>query len=200
MGSANEVLWFEKTRPDQPWAGLEIPVHANSLALFAVLVVTSVGNGENTLFWSDRWMHGLSLEEIAPTVTKIVPLRIRKKKTVAQALHDHSWVAGIRGALPMACLVEYLQLWDVLEKIVLNHTEDQHQWRFESSGQFSIKSAYRTFFIGSTSFEPWKRLWKSWAPGNYKMFLWLAIHNRCWTADRLEKRGLPHPEQCPLCD
>jgi hypothetical protein len=25
-------------------------------------------------------------------------------------------------------------------------------------------------------------------------------HNRCWTADKLEKRGMDHPEQCPLCD
>jgi len=27
-----------------------------------------------------------------------------------------------------------------------------------------------------------------------------VAHNRCWTADRLARRGLPHPEQCPLCD
>ena len=25
-------------------------------------------------------------------------------------------------------------------------------------------------------------------------------HDRCWTADRLARRGLPHPAQCPLCD
>ena len=25
-------------------------------------------------------------------------------------------------------------------------------------------------------------------------------HNRCWTADRLSHRGVPHPERCPLCD
>ena len=30
--------------------------------------------------------------------------------------------------------------------------------------------------------------------------MWLAIRNRCWTADRLQKRGLPHPERCPPCD
>jgi len=30
--------------------------------------------------------------------------------------------------------------------------------------------------------------------------MWLVAHNRCWTADRLAKRGLPHPERCPLCD
>jgi hypothetical protein len=28
----------------------------------------------------------------------------------------------------------------------------------------------------------------------------VGLKNRCWTPDRLEKRGLPHPVVCPLCD
>ena len=27
-----------------------------------------------------------------------------------------------------------------------------------------------------------------------------AIRNRCWIADQLARRGLSHPERCPLCD
>jgi hypothetical protein len=30
--------------------------------------------------------------------------------------------------------------------------------------------------------------------------MWLAVRNRCWTSDRLARRGLPHPDRCPLCD
>lgn len=30
--------------------------------------------------------------------------------------------------------------------------------------------------------------------------MWLVIRERCWTADRLARRGLPHPSCCPLCD
>ncbi|GJN03220.1 hypothetical protein PR202_ga20639 [Eleusine coracana subsp. coracana] len=52
----------------------------------------------------------------------------------------------------------------------------------------------------STSFDPVVRIWKSWAPGKCRFFLWLAAHNRCWTADRLAKRNLPHPPLCVLCD
>jgi hypothetical protein len=33
-----------------------------------------------------------------------------------------------------------------------------------------------------------------------KVFIWLAINNKCWTADRLQKRGLDYPENCALCD
>ena len=49
-------------------------------------------------------------------------------------------------------------------------------------------------------FEPWKLIWNTWALKKCQFFLWLAFHNRCWTADRQAKRGLPYPAQCPLCD
>jgi hypothetical protein len=64
----------------------------------------------------------------------------------------------------------------------------------------SSKSCYKASFIGSITFEPWKRLWKTWAPPKCKFFLWLAIRNKCWTVDRLQKRRLDHHEVCPLCD
>jgi hypothetical protein len=44
------------------------------------------------------------------------------------------------------------------------------------------------------------RLWRSWAPQKCKFFLWLAMRNKCWTVDNLEKRGLQHPGSCLLCD
>jgi len=82
----------------------------------------------------------------------------------------------------------------------LTEEPDHHIWRFESTGVFTSKSAYRALLNGSTTFEPWRRLWKSWAPAKCKVFLWLAIRNKCWTADRLARRGLPHPAQCVFCD
>ena len=54
--------------------------------------------------------------------------------------------------------------------------------------------------MGSTRFGPYERIWRTWAPPKCRFFLWLVAHNRCWTADRLARRWLPHPEQCPLCD
>lgn len=33
-----------------------------------------------------------------------------------------------------------------------------------------------------------------------KLFTWLVMRNRIWTADRLERRNLPRPAACPLCD
>lgn len=38
-----------------------------------------------------------------------------------------------------------------------------------------------------------------WAPLSVKFFSYLASVNRCWTADRLARRGLPHEPACVLC-
>jgi hypothetical protein len=37
-------------------------------------------------------------------------------------------------------------------------------------------------------------------PSKCRFFMWLAARKRCWTADSLAWRGLPHLERCPLCD
>jgi hypothetical protein len=69
-------------------------------------------------------------------------------------MQDHTWVQDIRSALGLMGLVEYLQLWDTISAITLNSSEDIHLWRFEASGVYSTKSAYRNFFVGSITFEP----------------------------------------------
>jgi hypothetical protein len=119
-----------------------------------------------------------------------------------EALTEEKWVEDIpEGEIDMAALIQYLDLWDILNLVQLNEDiPDRHIWRFSSSGQYTAKSAYDALFQGAISFQPFERIWKSWAPPKCKFFMWLAAHNRCWTADRLARRGLPHPEQCLLCD
>jgi hypothetical protein len=66
--------------------------------------------------------------------------------------------------------------------------------------QCSVKGVYEGFFLGSVQFEHFERIWKSWAPAKCRYFMWLVAHKKCWTADRLARRGLDHLEKCPLCD
>jgi hypothetical protein len=98
-------------------------------------------------------------------------------------------------------LAQYLSVWDLVSHLVLQpEVEDTHIWRFSASGKYSAKSAYEAMFIGSIQFRLWERIWKTWAPNKCKFFLWLAACDRCWTADRLVRKGLGHPEKCPFCD
>lgn len=41
---------------------------------------------------------------------------------------------------------------------------------------------------------------KSWTPLQCKFSLRLTVNNRCLTANRLAKWGLPDPCACPVCD
>ena len=102
--------WHKKTRADHPWTDLKLSSHPNSLALFAIAVNTEIGNGRNTLFWSDRWLHGCIIEGLAPLVVDCVPPRIRNKRTVAEALEDNRWVSDIKGGLSGVGICEFLQL------------------------------------------------------------------------------------------
>jgi hypothetical protein len=126
--------------------------------------------------------------------------RAFSSRTVAQALDNWQWVSDIKCPLSLRGIHQYLLLWDTLRGVLLSQDADKRVWMHTSSGQFSSKSCYKAFFLGSISFEPWKRLWKTWAPPKCKFFLWLAIRNKCWTADRLRRRGLQHPLVCALCD
>lgn len=194
-------LWLQKTQPDKPWASLPIQINANAKALFSVSIISNVGDGNNTMFWTDRWLHGRSISDMVPTLVAAVSKRHISRRIVADALHNQRWIRDISGALSVHAIIEYLQVWDLLEGMELQEgMPDVHTWVHSASGQYSSKSAYKVFFQGSIGFEPWKRLWKSWAPLWCKFFLWLAIKNRCWTADRLARRGLSHPPRCPLCD
>lgn len=157
--------------------------------------------GRPHLFWSNRSLQGRTISELAPNLFKLISKRAVKQRTVAQALTERRWVADIKGTLTVQVLTEYPQFWDLVEGLHLQQeVPDQHHWRFTRSGLCSCKSAYEAFFIGAIRFTPWKRIWKTWAPLRCKLFIWLAINNRCWTADRLAKRGFPHPAACPLCD
>lgn len=81
-----------------------------------------------------------------------------------------------------------------------HEVQDQHVWCLTQYGAYSSKSAYEAFVLGTIRFVPWKRICKTWAPPRCKFFIWLAIYNRCWTAERLAKRNLPHLAACTLCD
>jgi hypothetical protein len=159
----NDAL--KKTQPDRPWASLHIQVHPNAVALFAALVQTTIGDGATTLFWSDRWLDGRSLPELAPNLVAAVPKRVTNSRTVQQAMLQASWVQDIRGNLTPQAFGEFFLLWDMLQDVQLAEgMPDQHCWSPSSSGLYSSRSAYDRFFVGAVGFEPTGRIWKNWAP------------------------------------
>ena len=100
----------------------------------------------------------------------------------------------------MQVLCQYLRVWNVLRDVSLNPMqEDRFVWRWSADGKYSASSAYRAFFVGSTSLLGAKELSKAKAPPRVKFFFWLALHGRLWTADRRARHGLQEDDTCILC-
>lgn len=98
-------------------------------------------------------------------------------------------------------MTEYLNLWNRLSDFVLQpEVEDSHTWQLSSSEKRTLQNLHEGLFIGAIQFQPWERIWKNWAPGKCKFFMWLVANNKCWTTHCLTRRGLAHLECCPLCD
>jgi hypothetical protein len=79
--------------------------------IFDISTFMVLGDGSSALFWEDRWLDGQTLQDIAPDLLALIPRRPRKRRTVREALVEHSWITDIRGALSSLALWQYVQLW-----------------------------------------------------------------------------------------
>lgn len=133
-------LWFQKTEHDRAWSGLDIQVHQNAIALFNIAIESHVKNGSTTLFWTDKWLMGCSLSEIAPRVVERVPVRIQTTRLVAEGLLNQNWADDIQGGLSMVDLYEFFQLWDSIAEVMLSQEEDIHIWKLDAFIKISLPS------------------------------------------------------------
>jgi hypothetical protein len=193
-------LWLGRTDEHRAWSGLDLQATKAEEGFFFASTTMSIGNGLKAKFWEDRWIAGKSVREIAPMLYACIPKRRRRCRTVADGLAANKWARDIRGVLGIHEVGQYLQLWARIEGTVLSTEEDRLIWKWSASGVYSARSAYLASFHGSASSQAWKMIWRPWAPPRVKFFHWLADLDRCWTAARLERHGLPHHPRCLLCD
>ena len=119
---------------------------------------------------------------------------------MAQALQGDQWIQDISGALTVQILLEYLHIWDRTREIqLLENQPDKICWKWTPDKVFSTSSAYSAFFIGQHLIKGAKLLHKTRAPAKCKFFIWLVLHDRCWTAARRKRHGLQDDDSCVLC-
>lgn len=193
-------LWLQRTDPSRPWQHLPFNHTEEVRDIFRACTTRQVGDGISCRFWENHWFLGRSIAEIAPAVHAMVPKRRRKRRRVAEGLQGRSWVQDIHGTLGIEATVQYVELWESLHQFQLSTEPDRLSWKMSANGSYSAASCYSAMLLGSTSIYHWKLNWKTWAPLRIKIFVWLALQDRCWIADRLLWRGLPHPPRCVFCD
>lgn len=192
--------WLSRTDSNCAWSGLDLQFTGAERDFFFASTTMTLGDGLTAKFWEDRWIQGRSVREIAPLLYSCIPKRRRKQRTVADGLTAHRWAQDICGVIGIQEVGQYLTLWRLIEHTTLSTEADKLVWKWNASGEYTAKSAYLATFHGSTNCMAWKLIWKSWAPPHVKFFHWLANLDRCWTADRLARRGLQHHPRCLLCD
>ncbi|CAL9024543.1 unnamed protein product [Prunus brigantina] len=77
---------------------------------------------------------------------------------------------------------------------------DKSIWRLTPNGDFSVKSAYNTFFLDEPTFKwAWEFIWQLHLPPKTKTFLWLFCHKKLLTNVQRQRRGLTQIPNCPRC-
>lgn len=192
--------WLSRAEPDRCWTTLPSrPEHCVAAMLEASLSA-QVGDGASVKLWTDNWATVGPLYRFAPAVFAATS-RSGRKRTLRQALSNNRWARDITGELTLQVVREYLQVWDLLRDITLEPSRrDRFIWKWSPSGTFSVSSTYRAFFAGSTRLLGATELWRIKAPPKVKLFFWLALHRRLWTADRRKRHGLQDEDSCALCD
>jgi hypothetical protein len=88
---------------------------------------TDLGNGATTFFWTDRWLSGHRIADLTPRLFRTIPKQRANRRTILDALSNHSWILDIQGGLLVGVINEYLLLWDLMDLVQLRpHVEDKH--------------------------------------------------------------------------
>jgi hypothetical protein len=167
---------------------------------FIVATKVTIGNGDKTLFWDSSWLDGRRPKDIAPLIYNISK---KKNSTVRKALQDNLWTSQInlQNGLTIEHITQFADLWEKLSTIHINDDEhDTITWKLTTHGCYSSSSAYNMQFEGLTNSTMPAMVWKPWATPKCKIFTWLVLQNRVWTADRLERRGWQNCGNCKLCN
>lgn len=115
--------WLRRMDNSRTWQGLRMLRDPEAESVFKSLATIKLGSGNQVMFWSDRWINGFSVGDLAPTVLKAVSKRIINKRTVAQSLVDSSWVSDVSRPLNVQGIVESVKIWLAINNIQLSEDE-----------------------------------------------------------------------------
>jgi hypothetical protein len=110
----------------------------------------------------------------------------KKRRTVAEALGNDTWISDFMHDLSAPLLVDYMLLWVLVDAAAFNsqdQAEDEIWWTRTTEGVYSAKSAYDMQFDGSLGSSFPARVWNVWVPSRCKVIIGLLLQNKIWTAD-----------------
>ncbi|KAG7963456.1 hypothetical protein I3843_09G118400 [Carya illinoinensis] len=163
-----------------------------------------VGNGLSINIWSDYW---LPKHKLLSMVVDIPPEARLQKVSSLMTPEQNSWdVERVRSVLPPREATKVLSI-----RLPMDNILDMLIWEHETSGIFSVKSAYEFFktieqngdVAESSRAEDekllWKHLWKMHVPQRVKVFAWRMYKNILPTFQNLKTRRVIQEATCYCC-
>ena len=65
-------LWLQRTDDSRPWRDLRAKEETVVEDMFQTSILVEIGDGQKALFWTDKWLQGQSLLDIAPCLCSTV--------------------------------------------------------------------------------------------------------------------------------
>ncbi|CAN1746300.1 Putative ribonuclease H protein At1g65750 [Linum perenne] len=155
----------------------------------------NIGNGRNTLFWTDRWIdsgavlidHAINIQEVDSSLS------------VSDFCNNNCWdLQKLRSVLPEAFV---LQVYGMSPPRADGGT-DCRAWGLEGDGVFSVKSAYGMLreIKGGDNGNNWSKIWKWEGPNKIRHFMWLLQHDKLMTNVERGRRRLTDNLICQHCN
>ncbi|GJR32202.1 RNA-directed DNA polymerase, eukaryota [Tanacetum coccineum] len=158
-----------------------------------------LGNGENTLFWEDKWIGEVTLKTKYP---RLFALEHHKSITVAakmgQLSLDHSFRRLPRGGIKDE---QYKDLRTTTSNVLLPNMHDRWFWSLNSTGEFlvsSVRNYIDEFLLPKAGTQT---RWIKLIPIKLNITAWRVCLDKLPTRLNHSSRGLDIPTIiCPLCN
>ncbi|WVZ67661.1 hypothetical protein U9M48_016710 [Paspalum notatum var. saurae] len=172
-------------------------------------LIWRIEDGTNINIWSDPWIpRGITRKPITPRGSSLLTKVSELIDPVTsswdeQLIRDTFWSEDVQ---------------EILTIPVDTDATDWPAWHFDSTGNFSVKSAYKlavhirdrdlgkdassstaATVSGNNDEFMWHKLWQLKLPNKMKMFIWRLAHNSLPVRRNLVRRGVKTDTICPMC-
>ncbi|XP_028105817.1 uncharacterized protein LOC114304869 [Camellia sinensis] len=120
---------------------------------------------------------------------------LNSETKVSEIIYGHSWKWPISNSWEIQELISFTP-----DCCTPNPSRcDQAIWKLTIDGQFSIHSAWNHWRNRFGKVDWHRLLWGPHRIPKVSFIVWVALHNRLYTGDRLLMFGLAPHSQCPFC-
>ncbi|XP_059075167.1 uncharacterized protein LOC131875150 [Cryptomeria japonica] len=163
-----------------------------------------IGNGQMAKFWRDSWEGEQVLGDLFAKQDWVNEVESKISLFVKDYVDDSSDIGGRLGwkSIDIGDSRLCLKLTELLKNrcITQSEQEDTIFWCASKSGKYSVKLAYeiQRQRVRDSSW-PYYLYWNNIGLPKAGAFLWIALHGKILTSDRLKLIGIVGPSWCIMC-